>query len=192
MSEDGNTTSVLIVGGSLVGTSMALFLGSLGVEALVVEKHGGTVGHPRAPGWTARTSELFRAFEIADRLPPAVPWEPIHARAVSLSGEWLERSYWTPNPSKQNSDAYSPCSGRTMPQDHLEPIMREAAISRGAAFRLDTELIHFDQDPEGVTAHLRERNGREYDVRASYLVAADGAKSPVREALEISRKVADG
>ena len=185
MSENRNTTPVLIVGGSLVGTSMALFLGSLGVKALVVEKHGGTVKHPRALGWTARTSEFFRVFGIDDRLPPAVPWEPVRARAVSLAGEWFERSYWTPDPSQGNSAAYSPCTGRTIPQDHLEPIMREAAMGRGAAFRFDTELIHFDQDSEGVTARLKERNGKEYDVRASYLVSADGAKSPVREALGV-------
>ncbi len=188
MSENTHTTAVLIVGGSLVGTSMALFLGSLGVQALVVEKHSGTIKHPRALGWTARTSEFFRAFDIADRLPPAVPWEPIRARVISLAGEWFERSAWTPDPSQQNSADYSPCTGRTIPQDHLEPIMREAAIGRGAEFRFNTELMGFDQDATGVTAHLKERNGKEYDVCAAYLVSADGAKSPVREALGTPRE----
>ena len=64
MSENGNTPAVLIVGGSLVGTCMALFLGSLGTKALVLEKHGGTIGHPRALGWIARMSETFRAREM--------------------------------------------------------------------------------------------------------------------------------
>jgi 2-polyprenyl-6-methoxyphenol hydroxylase-like FAD-dependent oxidoreductase len=40
--------SVLIVGGSLVGLSTALFLRLHGVDCLSVERHSGTAIHPRA------------------------------------------------------------------------------------------------------------------------------------------------
>ena len=39
---------VLIVGGSLVGLSTAVFLGHHGVPSLVLERHRGTAIHPRA------------------------------------------------------------------------------------------------------------------------------------------------
>lgn len=50
---------VLIAGGSLVGLSTALFLGSHGVESLVVERHEGTAIHPRAAHFSQRTIELL-------------------------------------------------------------------------------------------------------------------------------------
>ncbi|MFD0503260.1 FAD-dependent monooxygenase [Streptomyces chiangmaiensis] len=39
---------IVIVGGSLVGLSTALFLAQQGVEVLAVERHPGTAIHPRA------------------------------------------------------------------------------------------------------------------------------------------------
>ena len=39
---------VVIVGGSLVGLTTAMLLGSLDVPSLVVERHAGTAIHPRA------------------------------------------------------------------------------------------------------------------------------------------------
>src|SRR5262249_749306 len=52
--------------------------------------------------------------------------------------------------------------------------------------RFSTEMIAFEQDRGGVTATLRKRNSAEgYAVRASYLIAADGASSRNREMLAI-------
>lgn len=61
------------------------------------------------------------------------------------------------------------------------------AVELGADIRLETELVGFEQDADGVTAWLRGRDGDEYALRAAYLVAADGHRSPVREALGIGR-----
>ncbi len=51
---------ILIVGGSLVGLSMSVFLGRLGVRHTLVERHAGTSIHPRGRGNNVRTMELFR------------------------------------------------------------------------------------------------------------------------------------
>ena len=55
---------VLITGGSLVGLSTSLFLGRLGVDHLLVEKHAATSHHPRGRGNNVRTMELFRTAGI--------------------------------------------------------------------------------------------------------------------------------
>ena len=47
-----DTTSVLVVGGSLVGLSAGMFLGWNGVSTVVVEKHASSSEHPRAIGYT--------------------------------------------------------------------------------------------------------------------------------------------
>lgn len=191
------TTPVLIVGGSLVGLSAALFLGQQGVPTVVVERHVGSSPHPRAIGYTARTLELFRAVGLAEAIPQApATFHLRRAKVESLAGQWHEETPWTPErkgkaakePPVAITD-YSPCTGAAIAQDKLEPLLRERAQALGADLRPGTELVRFEQDAAGVTALLRGRaTGREYTLRAAYLVAADGTDSPVREALGIKRQ----
>ena len=56
---DPEAVPVLIVGGSLVGLSTAMFLAARGVQCMVVERHPASAAHPRAAGYTARTLEFF-------------------------------------------------------------------------------------------------------------------------------------
>ncbi|CAF0981099.1 unnamed protein product [Adineta steineri] len=183
--------SVLVVGGGLVGLSTALFLASRDVPTVLVERHAGSSLHPRAIGYTPRTLELFRAVGLESRIPQApANFRLRRAKAESLSGKWFEEIPYTP-PTKQTQQTqpveYSPCRGAAIAQDRLEPILREKAIELGADVRFNTEHIRFEQDANGVVAWLRERNGKEYTLRAAYMVAADGHRSPIRTALGISR-----
>src|SRR5262249_4757559 len=110
------------------------------------------------------------------------------ARVESLAGTWFEvDASWTPENRPAPSIERSPYTGAAIAQDRLEPMLREKAVELGADVRFETELYRFEQDADGVTASLRERDGRQYAMRAAYLVAADGHKSPLREALGIGR-----
>src|SRR5262249_30113808 len=88
---------VLVVGGSLVGLSTALFNAWQGVPTVLVERHSGSSAHPRAIGYTSRTLELFRAVGLGAQI-PEVPFDfrLRRARVESLAGKWLEESAWTP------------------------------------------------------------------------------------------------
>lgn len=185
MKEKDESTPVLIVGGSLVGLSAAVFLAWRGVPTVVVEKHADSSAHPRAIGYTTRTLELFRATGI-DLPKTHHIGAPRRARVESLAGTWHDEYPWTPGAGKPKID-YSPVAGTAIAQDRLEPVLRERAADLGADLRPNTELIGFSQDGDGVTATLRERGGREYRLRARYLVAADGAASSVRDTLGIAR-----
>jgi 2-polyprenyl-6-methoxyphenol hydroxylase-like FAD-dependent oxidoreductase len=156
-----------------------------GVEVVLVEPHLASHPHPRAVGFTTRTLELLDLVGIAL---PAMPagFSLRRARVESLAGQWLEEAAWTPKPRAKGE--WSPFHGAGIPQDQLEPLLREAARARGADLRLGTELVRFEQDDTGVTAWLKEKGGREYSLRAAYLVACDGNRSGVREALGIERK----
>lgn len=73
-------------------------------------------------------------------------------------------------------------------QDDLEPVLRAHAASLPAGeLRFGTELIDFQQNAEHVTATLREAGG-DRRVRARSLIAADGARSRVRETLGIAMR----
>ncbi|MBO9715385.1 MAG: FAD-dependent monooxygenase [Pseudoxanthomonas sp.] len=184
-------TEVLIIGGSLVGLSAAVFLAWRGVSATVIEKHAGSSPHPRAVGYTEHTLEFFRAVGLGDRIPQVPPGTRLRrARVESLSGEWKDETPWTPGALAEAwSGTSSPCTGAAIAQDVLEPLLRQRARELGADLRPGVEMLSFAQDGEGVSVRVRERvSGREYGLRARYLVAADGADSAIREQLGIARR----
>ncbi len=60
-------------------------------------------------------------------------------------------------------------------------LRRFAEAQPAAALRFNTEMTAVEQDADGVTATLTDRvSGDETQVRAQYLIAADGAQSRVR------------
>ncbi len=196
-SRGGGPARVLVVGGGLAGLSAALFLAWRGVPTVLVEKHPGSSPHPRAMGFTTRTLELFRAVGLGGRIPEVRHGHgrPRRIAVESLAGKWSTETDWSPGkPLTVKSDepprpkaGYSPCSSAGIAQDKLEPILRDKAIELGVDVRLRTELVSFEQDPAGIVASLRHRDGGEYTLRADYMIAADGHASPVREALGIGR-----
>ena len=51
---------------------------------------------------------------------------------------------------------------------------------RGTQTRFSTEYLSHTQDADGVDVRVRDRlTGREYTIRAKYLIGADGARSEV-------------
>lgn len=182
---------VLIVGGSLVGLSASLFLAWRGVPSIVVEKHEGSALHPRAMGFTERTMEYFAAAGLGSQIPEVAPGTRLRRAVVeSLAGRWLRETEWTPGGDESVAmDRATPHTGAAIPQDKLEPILRARAVELGAQLLQGTEFVSFEQDADGVTAVVRARSsGEERSIRASYLIAADGASSGIREALGISRE----
>jgi putative polyketide hydroxylase len=183
------TVPILIVGGGLAGLSAAMFLAWRGVKCVLVEKHPGSSPHPRAIGFTTRTLEMFRAVGISSSIPevPLGHGRPRRVAVESLAGKWSKETAWSPDKPRTIEQDYSPCTGAAIAQDRLELILRARAALLGADIRLSTQLIAFEQDLAGVAASLHGADGRQYSVRADYMIAADGHGSPIREALGIGR-----
>ncbi len=186
------TVPVLVVGGGTVGLTAAMALAGQGVACVLVERNADTPLHPRAVGWSARSLEIYRSLGIVDRFEqkPETGGPPGRVRIESLAGEWFEETPWTPPQTDRPEAApltFSPHVNARMSQDVLEPILRARAVEMGADVRFSTELLRFAQDEDGVTAWLRGPDGREYTLRSAWMVAADGHRSPVREALGIGR-----
>ncbi|QRX90818.1 FAD-dependent oxidoreductase [Streptomyces noursei] len=182
---------VLIVGGSLVGLSASLFLGRLGVPHVLVEKHADTSRHPRGRGNNVRTMELYRVAGAEDPIREAASvLADNHGilQARSLTGddqEWLFREI---DPGGGLA-RFSPSAWCLCSQNDLEPVLLRCARELGGDLRFSTELITSEQDADGVTAVVKDRNtGEHATLRADYLIAADGPRSPVRERLGIGQK----
>ncbi|MFF8017984.1 FAD-dependent monooxygenase [Streptomyces sp. NPDC007929] len=181
---------VLIVGGSLVGLSTSLFLGRLGVPHMLVERHAGTSIHPRGRGNNVRTMELFRVAGVEQGIKDAAATLAVNhgilqtPTLVGDAGEWLFRDI---DPGGGLA-RFSPSAWCLCSQNDLEPVLLDHAREHGGDLRFHTELMSFDSDAGGVTAVVKSREtGEHTTVRADYLVAADGPRSPVREQLGITQ-----
>ncbi len=178
---------VLIVGAGPVGLSTSLLLSHHGIRSLLVEQHPGTSIYPKARMINCRTLEIFRQIGMEDAVHEiAIPHTRNFVGAISLAGKELFRSpieTLIPEPVRE----WSPTWGCTSTQDVLEPVLlAQARRLEPAQIRFSTQLVSFEQNNEYVLATLVHRpSGRVSQVRARYLVAADGSQSPVREALGI-------
>ncbi|MET7620780.1 FAD-dependent monooxygenase [Streptomyces sp. NPDC005408] len=181
---------VLIVGGSLVGLSTSVFLGRHGIRPLLVEKHSGTSTHPRGRGMNVRTMELFRVAGVEQQIREAAAvLADNHGilQAGSLTGDDQEWLFKEIDPGGKLA-RFSPSTWCLCSQNDIEPQLMARSREQGADLRFSTELLSFDQDESGVTAIVKNREtGEHTTIRADYLVAADGPRSPVREALHIGQ-----
>src|SRR4051795_1412641 len=181
---------VLIVGGSLVGLTTAMLLGHHGVASLSVERHAGTAIHPRAGHFQLRTMETLRMMGLEDRLraKSRETYSPTGGiiAVESLAGEQLATYGHELN---EGVEGFSPTVRVFINQDALEPIIRERALELGATVRNRAEVVAIEQDDEGATATVRDLDsGDESTVRARYVVAADGSRSPTRGRLGIGMR----
>lgn len=184
-------TDVLIVGSGPTGTTTALALATYGVRSHVVSMWNWLAHTPRAHITNQRAMEVFRDLGIEDQvLEQATAWEMMGDTpyTTSLSGEELirQRSWGTGDKHKGEYLQASPCGLVDIIQPKIEPILLKNAAERGASFAFNTEYLRFEEDDDGVTVFLRERlTGREYTMRARYLVGADGARSSIAEQLDL-------
>jgi 2-polyprenyl-6-methoxyphenol hydroxylase-like FAD-dependent oxidoreductase len=178
---------VLIVGGSLIGLSSAMLLGHHGVSSLAVERHAGTAIHPRAGHFQLRTLEMLRQVGLEDEVRAASlltyhPTGGINA-VESLAGREIATYVKELN---EGVEGFSPTVRVFVNQDVLEPILRRRALELGATVRNRTETVDLKQDDAGVTVTLRDLDSaHESVVRARYVIAADGNRSPMRARLGI-------
>src|SRR3954471_982925 len=179
---------VLIVGGSLVGLTTAMLLGHHGVRSLSVERHTGTAIHPRAGHFQLRTLELLRQLGLEERV-RAKSLETYSETGGIIAVESLAGRELATYVKELNEgvEGLSPTRRAFINQDALEPILRARALELGATVRNRVEAVGLEQDEDGVTVALRDLDsGAEQSVRARYVVAADGNRSPTRARLAIA------
>jgi putative polyketide hydroxylase len=179
---------VLVVGAGPAGLTTAIMLARHGVKSLVVERHPGTSTFPKATGVNTRTMELVRGWGLEDQVRAG----SIDAKRFAWMSESLasEKGEEIPVGSPRDEEAHtvSPTTPTIAPQDYVEPVMLEHLRTYPHAQVLfGVELESLEQDNTGVTSVLVDREtGQRRAVRSRFLVAADGAHSTVRSAVDIA------
>ncbi|MEO7006143.1 MAG: FAD-dependent monooxygenase [Terrimesophilobacter sp.] len=180
---------VLVVGGSLVGMTMAVLLGKQGVKSLVIEKHSGAAIHPRAALMLQRSMEIFRSADVEEtmRTRSFEQFEPDGAimAVETMAGKEIA---WYMTRVNDGVRDLSPSERIFVTQIAVEPVLQARAVELGAEVLFGTELVSVLEDENGVTAIVRDRaTSEESSVHAKYLVAADGPHSTLRTQLGVGR-----
>lgn len=182
---------VLIVGGGPVGLVTSLSLSQYGVDSMLVEQREGVTDHPKATFVNARSAEVLRALNVEEKLRPHALGADNNTGTTwvtRLAGRELARIVLGGDMEKiLRLLAESPTLSAVCPQDVLEPVLLTEASTRPSAdIRFGWRLTDFSQDDCGVHAHITNAaTGMAQTVAADYLVAADGASSPIRKQLNI-------
>ncbi|WP_341519297.1 FAD-dependent oxidoreductase [Bacillus paramobilis] len=192
-----NYVPVLIVGGGLSGLASALFLAKHNINYLLLERHQSTAIHPKAGGITFRTMELFRELGLEQRIRLAgKALENCQGRiAVHIIAEadkeelaqMRATQYGNDEKLLQKIEEISPSKQTACYQIILEEMMLQEARTLGGDLSFYHELVSYEQNEHGVIATIRNRETEEESIiHCDYVIAADGAKSKIREQLGIS------
>jgi putative polyketide hydroxylase len=184
---------VLIIGGGIVGLSASICLAHHGIHSVLVERHFGTSIHPRARSVNTRTMEIYRSLGIEDVVREA--GSALSASMGIYTGTSLKEVIEC-KPRKEGGRKFplaglftsiSPVTGAWGTLDMIEPVLLETARTRGVDARFYTECLGVEQNEDGVTAtlHRRDEVTHTCTIRADYLIAADGAESPIRKRLGV-------
>jgi 2,4-dichlorophenol 6-monooxygenase len=184
-------TDVVVVGSGPMGATTALALATYGIRSHIISRWNWLADTPRAHITNQRTMEVYRDLGIEEDVTRnSTPWDQMGDSlfATSLAGEELIRHRAWGTGEERHGDYVkgSPCPLVDITQPNMEPILLNNAAKRGAAFSSNTEYLSHTQDADGVTVQLEDRlTGRQYSMRAKYLVGADGARSKVLEELDL-------
>jgi len=187
-------TDVLIVGAGPSGAVCSVLLSNLGVRNIMINKYKSTSPGPRSHITNQRAMEILRDIgleESAKALASPQSYMGEHVYATSLAGEEFGRiRTWSTHPvNKAEHDMASPSSVCDLPQLYFEPLVVNEACQRGSDVRFQTEYLSHVQDESGVSATLCDLlGGVEYEVRAKYLIGADGARSKVAQDVQLPFK----
>jgi 2-polyprenyl-6-methoxyphenol hydroxylase-like FAD-dependent oxidoreductase len=177
-------TSVLIVGAGPVGLALAVELERHGIDSIVLEQLPRGGRQPRAKTTNVRTMAHFRRWGLAEQVRRASPLPDSYPRdiifATRLFGQELARFQNAFFGDQQLRDERFPEAAQWIPQYKIEAVLREAIATRPRTRLLfGHRLCRLRQDEDGVVATV-ERDGEEVELRARYLVGADGGRSEVR------------
>jgi 2-polyprenyl-6-methoxyphenol hydroxylase-like FAD-dependent oxidoreductase len=165
---------VLIVGAGPTGLTAALELSRLGVGVRIVDRAPERSLTSRALGIQARTVELLRVRGVGDELVEL--GNPARSTTLYSEGRRLAAIELRRMPSEFNYVLL-------LAQSDTERLLTEQLNRQGVKIERGVELTAVTQKQDSVSAVLRSGDGAEEVVDASYLIAADGPHSAIRNAL---------
>lgn len=171
-------TDVLVIGAGPIGLTAANLLAGQGMHVMLVERNDTISDEPRAISITDESLRVMAEIGVLERLLPDMLVDTgarYFGRKGQLLAEVCARAPRLGQPVKSQFD-----------QPILTSLLLEAAQARASVdVRFGTELLGIDDRRTHVVAQLAMAAGIR-QVRARWIVACDGGRSPVRTQLGIA------
>ena len=167
---------VIVVGAGPIGLAAAIELAQHGIASVLVDDNDQVSHGSRAICWAKRSLEILDRLGVGQRvLDKGVTWQVgrlFHRDAQVYAFDLL------------------PEEGHRMPafvnlqQYYMEAYLIDRAreLSDRIDLRWNNRVVGVEQDARGVRAEVETPDGR-YTLCGDYLLACDGAKSPIRNML---------
>jgi 2-polyprenyl-6-methoxyphenol hydroxylase-like FAD-dependent oxidoreductase len=168
--------TVLIAGAGPVGLTMAAELRRYGVDLRIVDKSAKRTDKSKALVLWSRSLELIERMDCVDRFLAA--GMKTHGARISNGSHRLAVVTFDDVKSRY---PYA----LMIPQNETERLLEERLKEFGTEVERLTELSSFAAGSDGVTAILRDANGKQERVEADWLIGCDGAHSNVRHGLSM-------
>lgn len=175
------TTEILICGAGAAGLTLAIDLARRNVPFRLIEKMDTPFSGSRGKGIQPRSQEVFEDLGIIDCLVATGGKYPPQ-RKYRDDGSFEDSVFIESEDATPAEPYHIPL---LVPQFLTERVMRDRLAELGQYPEYGHELTGFDQDAEGITSYVTGPAGVEI-IRTRYLVGADGGRSFVRHALDIS------
>jgi 3-(3-hydroxy-phenyl)propionate hydroxylase len=171
---------VVIVGGGIAGLATALGLGRQGVKTVLLEADGGVCVGSRAICVSRRSLEIIaRLGALESFLEKGLPWTG--GRSFYRASEVLRFSM--PHDASQRLPPMI-----NLPQYYIEQFLLDAAEQCAPIeVRWQSQVRDMAVRPDGVTLRIVTDLGC-YTMEADWVIGCDGARSRVREAMELKLK----
>jgi geranylgeranyl reductase family protein len=169
---------VLVVGAGPAGAASAAWLARAGHRVLIVERKQFPREKTCGDGLTPRAVRQLEDLGLADELEPHLRFEGLRsiAHGVTLELRWPEHPDFPPY-------------GYVVRRRDLDAMVANQAVKAGAVLQTGTEAVEPVVDGGLVTGAIvhRHADGTHEQVRARYIVVADGANSRFGRALGTAR-----
>jgi putative polyketide hydroxylase len=178
---------VLIAGAGPAGLTAAITLARYGIEVLLVERRDRPSSQPKATVISTRSMELIRSWGLEPAVHSGgVDAEPRAWSCVTLAdaegGVDLDVGY----PTRLRAAAASPTGPACVPQDHLERVLRDHLRTLPSVrVRTGVAVVDVDAGTAPIRVMLGD-GGRTEEIRARYVIGAEGARSVTRAAVGIA------
>ncbi|EXF57612.1 FAD binding domain protein [Acinetobacter sp. 1294596] len=171
------TGTVTIVGAGPIGMATALLLARQGIRVVLLSAEQQLSEGSRALVYTRRSMEILQSAGAAQRImQKALPWT--HGNSI-YKGQVVFRMASPSGP----HDQFAPLNN--LQQNWLESYLLETIHEQdNIEIRWGNKVIAHEQNDETVTLTIHTPEG-EYQHESSWVVAADGGRSALREQMKL-------